>query len=542
MIRSWTSPLPVALVLALLAGGPVPARAAADAPEAVASAPAKPDLSTPRRALRHFVDAGQAENWEAAAAALDLSGVSNRDQQGPRLARQLEAVLERVLWIEWEEISDEPEGNPADGKDAEVLGTATLAGETVPVRLVRSGDSWRFGASTVSRIPALYAEHGPGPIAARMPEVLTRVRVFQVALWQWAGLAVAALLAWLVGLLLAGIGYALVERISKRTAATWDDRLLAAVRGPARVIFSLVFVGPFASFLRLAAPAQRVFDHLLQTLLVISATWLVVRLAVFAADTAEEVFLRGATDEGRRRAIRTKLAFVRRAVVVVISILGSALVLTQFEVVRKVGMSLLASAGIAGIVIGLAAQKTISTLLAGFQLSLTQPVRIGDTVIVEGEWGTIEEIHLTYVVVKVWDLRRLVVPIGRFLDQPFQNWTKQQSTEILGTVEVPADFTAPVDRLREELLRICKASPNWDGKVAKIQVTVLTEHTMTARACVSSADAGKNWDLRCEVREGLVKFLKELEGGRYLPKTRREPPSDDRRPAENVATGLRPRA
>jgi small-conductance mechanosensitive channel len=184
-------------------------------------------------------------------------------------------------------------------------------------------------------------------------------------------------------------------------------------------------------------------------------------------------------------------------------------------------MSMLASAGVAGVVIGLAAQKSISNLLAGIQLSLTQPVRIGDTVIVEGEWGWIEEITLTYVVVKIWDLRRLVVPIGTFLDKPFQNWSRN-STEILGTVEVFADWQVNVAEVRAELERIVETERGglWDGKVVGLQVTALSDRAMTLRALVSATDSGKAWDLRCLVRERLVDWLQQQPEG--LPRVRTE--------------------
>jgi small-conductance mechanosensitive channel len=184
-----------------------------------------------------------------------------------------------------------------------------------------------------------------------------------------------------------------------------------------------------------------------------------------------------------------------------------------------VGVSILASAGIAGIVIGFAAQRSLATLLAGLQLSVSQPVRIGDTVIVEGEWGWIEEITLTYVVVKIWDLRRLIVPITYFLEKPFQNWTKF-SPDLLGTVVIHADYTVPIDAVREEVKRLCEADARWDGKVAELVVLEATERTVALRALVSAADAGKQWDLRCSVREGLVRFLQQLDGGRHLPKSR----------------------
>jgi small-conductance mechanosensitive channel len=176
--------------------------------------------------------------------------------------------------------------------------------------------------------------------------------------------------------------------------------------------------------------------------------------------------------------------------------------------VRQLGTAMIASAGVAGIVIGFAAQKSLGTLLAGFQIAMTQPIRIDDVVIVEGEWGKIEEITLTYVVVKIWDLRRLVVPITYFIEKPFQNWTRT-SADILGTVFLHVDYGVPVGAVREELTRILAASPNWDHKVNVLQVTDAKERTLELRALASSSDASKSWDLRCEMREKLVAFIQD---------------------------------
>ena len=169
---------------------------------------------------------------------------------------------------------------------------------------------------------------------------------------------------------------------------------------------------------------------------------------------------------------------------------------------------MLASAGVAGIVIGFAAQKSLATLLAGFQIALTQPIRIDDVVIVEGEWGRIEEITLTYVVVRIWDLRRLIVPITYFIEQPFQNWTRV-SADILGTVFLYVDYNVPVDAVRKELTRLLEASPLWDRKVNVLQVTDSKEGTVELRALASASDAGRAFDLRCDVREKLVAFIQQ---------------------------------
>ena len=181
---------------------------------------------------------------------------------------------------------------------------------------------------------------------------------------------------------------------------------------------------------------------------------------------------------------------------------------------------MLASAGIAGIVLGFAAQRGIATVLAGIQIAISQPIRVDDVVIIEGEWGKIEEINLTYVVVKIWDLRRLVVPVTYFLDKPFQNWTRV-SADILGTVELHLDYSVPVDAVRQEFKRLVDASPLWDGKVCGVQVTGSTETTMTLRPLMSAKNASDAWDLRCHVREKLIEFLQKNYPG-CLPRVRAE--------------------
>ena len=214
------------------------------------------------------------------------------------------------------------------------------------------------------------------------------------------------------------------------------------------------------------------------------------------------------SDNLQARSIYTQVVVLKKVALTTIGIFTLASMLMVFESVRQFGASILASAGIAGIVVGFAAQRSIATLLAGFQIALTQPIRVDDVVIVEGEWGRIEDITLTYVVVRVWDLRRLVVPITYFIEQPFQNWTRS-SADILGTVFLYADYTVPLDALRAELTRLLAASRYWDGKVNVLQVTDAKEHTLEIRALASAADASLAWDLRCEIREKLVAFVQQ---------------------------------
>lgn len=212
-------------------------------------------------------------------------------------------------------------------------------------------------------------------------------------------------------------------------------------------------------------------------------------------------------DNYAARRIYTQVSVIRKLVTFVVIIVGIGAILMMFDAVRQLGTSILASAGIAGIILGFAAQKTLGNLLAGIQIALSQPILIDDVVIVEGEFGRIEDITLTFVTVRTWDLRRLIVPITYFIEKPFQNWSRK-SDEILGTIFLYLDYRVPLGELREELKRLVEKNENWDRKVCGLQVTDTKPNTIEVRALVSSLDAGKNFDLRCEVREGLIEFLR----------------------------------
>ncbi|MDH3506830.1 MAG: mechanosensitive ion channel family protein, partial [Gammaproteobacteria bacterium] len=214
----------------------------------------------------------------------------------------------------------------------------------------------------------------------------------------------------------------------------------------------------------------------------------------------------GHEDNLDARRLQTQLRVMRAVLASFIAFTTVIVILLFIPGFRQIGAGLLASAGIAGLVIGFAAQRALGNLLAGFQIAFTQPIRLDDVVVVEGEWGRIEEISLTYVVVRIWDERRLILPISYFLEKPFTNWTRETSA-ILGTVFLYTDYRAPIDELRAELDRILEKSEHWDGRVKGLVVTDSKEHTLELRALVSAKDGGSAWDLRCEVREKLVRFL-----------------------------------
>lgn len=294
--------------------------------------------------------------------------------------------------------------------------------------------------------------------------------------------------------------------LAARTDIAWDDLVLPLAGAAARrglPLVALILAAPTFS----PSPALAEIIGNATSLLLVGLVAYVLYQAVEAS--AAFVLKQHRLDVGdnlQARAIYTQVTVLRKIAVTAIAIFALASMLMVFEPVRQFGASILASAGIAGIVVGFAAQRSIATMLAGFQIALTQPIRVDDVVIVEGEWGRVEDITLTYVVVRIWDLRRLVVPITYFIERPFQNWTRT-SAEILGTVFLYVDYTMPLDALRAELTRVLESSPRWDGKVNVLQVTDAREHTLEVRALTSAADASLAWELRCEVREKLIAFV-----------------------------------
>jgi small-conductance mechanosensitive channel len=248
--------------------------------------------------------------------------------------------------------------------------------------------------------------------------------------------------------------------------------------------------------------------------------WLISRLIHASEEVLTARHRIEQADNLQARAVVTQLRLLRRVAVVLVYFLTAAAIVMTFPSIRQIGTSLLASAGIAGIVVGLAARPTLSSLIAGIQLALTQPIRIDDVVIIDGEWGRIEEVTTTYVVVRIWDQRRLIVPLSRFIESPFQNWTRR-TAELIGTVFVHVDYTVPVDEVRREVKRILEESGMWDGKVWNVQVTDATERTVQLRVLVSAPDSGVAWNLRCHVREKLIEYLRKHHP-QSLPRTRAE--------------------
>jgi small-conductance mechanosensitive channel len=320
-----------------------------------------------------------------------------------------------------------------------------------------------------------------------------------------------------IGIIVTAVGLGLIlQKILSFFLSRWRRSHLSAEmrsnlkpeswRGPLRMLLPAALLIPTLPLLHFTPPVIAALRQTLWIWLITAVAWLTTRMLAVIKNFILQRYRIDDKDNLQARRMYTQLDVIERILKVLVIFLAITFILLTFEKVRQIGFSLLASAGILSIILGFSAQKSLATLFAGIQIALTQPIRIDDVVIVENEWGWIEEITLTYVVVKIWDQRRLVVPITYFIEKPFQNWTRI-TAEMLGTVYLYADYSLPVQEIRQELQRILENTPLWDQRVGVLQVTGATERTLELRALMSAEDSPTVWSLRCHVREKLVEFM-----------------------------------
>ena len=324
-----------------------------------------------------------------------------------------------------------------------------------------------------------------------------------------SGTAVFLLISLLVLSVVFSISYFILKKLGRNPKNILPRNFAKRVRIPLILLLvAVVFQIGLAKDNVFTSPSLDAFiAHLRSLLYVFSTTWFIIVGIRIAKKRILRRFDVTLSDNLKARKYYTQFNILERNLVAIVIVFAIGIALMTFDGIREIGVSVITSAGIAGIILGLSAQKAIGTLLAGIQIAITQPIRLDDVVIVEGEWGRIEEIRLTYVVVKIWDQRRMVLPTTYFIEKPFQNWTRNNS-EIMGTVFLHTDYNVPVNELRKELTRLLESTDLWDGKVNVLQVTDATEKSMELRALMSAKDSGIAWDLRVYVREKLLEFLR----------------------------------
>ncbi|ADL00637.1 mechanosensitive ion channel family protein [Brevundimonas subvibrioides] len=334
---------------------------------------------------------------------------------------------------------------------------------------------------------------------------------------EWAVVAIVVAVFTGAGWLVHRVVFSILRRLVKNRDLFWRG-VVERARQKLRILIILIAIGFSITVSPLDPDPSASVRAVLLFLTILVLGWIVAGAVDMWAIVYMRKFNMAAEDNLVARKHITQTRILQRAAIILIGAVTVALALMTIGAVRQWGISLLASAGVVGIIAGLALQPVLKNLIAGIQIATAQPIRIEDAVIVENEWGTVEEITSTYVVVKLWDWRRMILPLSYFIETPFQNWTRETS-RLIGTAMLYVDYEAPMDRLRAELERICRASPLWDGDVVNLQVTDITDRVAQVRCLASARSAPVAFDLRCEIREKMLAFMRD-ECPEALPRDR----------------------
>ncbi|NBB92308.1 MAG: mechanosensitive ion channel [Gammaproteobacteria bacterium] len=350
----------------------------------------------------------------------------------------------------------------------------------------------------------------------------------KLGLEAWAWPALTAAVAVLATLLLFRLALSLTRRLtdSRKTPRLFLDAASKALG----IFLSMLALNAVLRTVPGELPLLSEIKHLVTVLLIVAMTWVAVRCTSAIGDLIVHMNPAGEDEWKNARKIETQTRFLVRGLVVLIVAMGLGAALMTFDTVQQLGASLLASAGIGGLILGFAARPVLGNLLAGMQIALTQPFRIDDVLYVEGEWCWVEEVTTTYVVLRVWDLRRMIVPLDWFITHPFENWSRH-TAELTGTVFIWVDYAMPIEPLREEFARLLRASPKWNGKTETVLVTDASDRAKQVRLLMSAVNSTTLWDLRCSVREDLIAFIHE-QFPEYLPRLRAQLDRDDLRVKE----------
>ena len=500
------------------------------------------NLDTPQALIETFLQAGKAEDWERAAHTLDMSdfSASVQQQQGPELARQLYDIFDRILIVDWTSLSDRPDAvdahTPSDDPMAGAarrnirLALVELPDRMVTVRIARldpsSGEpAWLFSKQTVENIPALYRRYGPTPFERVLPDPLLRTAFWTLTWWE----IIALPLVFLIGLAAASGTFVLF-----RNQAKTREGMLAAIFGGLKLSAALfAFVGTFwlvtSNLFVFSSIVDSILAPLLTLLLVVAIALIVLNLFEAILDVIREREIDDISEPTAEhdRNLMTSLSAARRLFLVLILLVGGAVVVLQSGLSQTLGFSMLASAGVLGLVVAFAARNALSALMASMQIVFSHAARVGDAVLFDDKWCYVEKIGFSYVRLRTWEGRRFLVPVTTFADSSFENWTKKDPS-LLKPVQLFLDHRADIGKLREAFEEFVAED---EGVIEKDEACVeVIGHSPVAvevRFLARAPDPSTGWDMHCRLRERMLEVAAELdtakEAGRdhaYLPRER----------------------
>ena len=500
--------------------------------------PATVHLRTPQATLEHFILASREGNFVRAAHALNFNLLPAKVQtdEAAKLAEKLYYVMNKRVRISWDALPDRPDGQTnlaSTGNQAIAgqprrtieFGQLSLGNRELPFHLqrVRVGEQapiWVVSASTVENIEPLYAEYGPTWLDRNVPDWADRT-VLGISLWKVAGMLLLAFASYLLYLGLRR----LLRYLLHRSDSEWLTDLSNHIATPVALALGvLTFYIGMNNLLSIAGGWSPYLYALLLVVVVGALTWLVMRVIEYVMERLEDTQVGDIDDPdhiGNRQTL-TSISVARRVITFVVIVVGVAVVAGQFPALQTLGVSLMASAGLATIILGIAAQPTLGNIVAGLQIAITKPARIGDSVIFEGEYGTIEDIRFTYLIIKTWDARRLIIPLKHFITNPFENWS-MNDPHMFKPIVLQADFTVDVDRVRKKFSALLKAHELYDGESEpSVQVVGSDQQSVHIRCLCSARDASSAWTLHCDLREAMISYLAGLSDGRRLPREREE--------------------
>ncbi|WP_304157698.1 mechanosensitive ion channel domain-containing protein, partial [Mesonia mobilis] len=494
------------------------------------------NFQTPQSVLEHFVRKARNNEYKEAAYALNLNLYPDNisEEDAAILAEKLYFVLNQRVNINWDELPDRPDGQidiqtttnqavAGNPRRSIVFGEVDMDGRGIVFRVQRVkykdyGAFWLISQNTVENIDALYATYGPRKLDRMMPD-WARIKILKMPVWKFVGALIILVICYFIGKFVAYF----LRKVFLRSNKKWINHIANKLATPAGFA-----VGVLAFYLllnHLISFAGAFASTLYAVLLVIvigSVTWFFMRMIdYFMLYVAENKIGDTSVEENTEaRRMLTYISVARRIVTFLVIIIGASVILSQFRSLEKLGISLLASAGVATVILGIAAQSTLGNIIAGIQIALTKPARIGDTVVFEDEWGYVEDIRFTYMVVRTWDWRRLVIPLKQVISETFENWSIISAHQVRPIV-LYADYKIDVKKIRKKFKELLESNENWDkNHPPVVQVVDTTEKAIKIRCLCSSKDASSTWDLHCELREELVNFISNLKSEIHLPTPR----------------------